>query len=321
MKFKAPNPTPRGLCRRVPPAIFPPIMGLFGLGLAWRRAAGSYALPQALPDAILGAVTLLFLFAFGAYAIKVLRRPAVVAEEVRILPGRAGLAAAVLSIYLMSMAIFPFGAGLSRVVLFAGFGLHAALVLILLVQLARGPAEQRRVTPVWHLNYVGFIIGALAGTLHAYYMPAFGIFLASALIAALIWAVSLEQLVKEDVPAPLRPLLAIHLAPVALLGLVAAALELEAVSMGAAGVAALLLGWFVARGRWMTAAGFSPLWGAFTFPLAATASLWLTVGGGWRYPGTVVLVAATFVIPYIAFRILKTWATGALAIKTNAAAA
>ena len=188
MKFKAPNPTPRGLCRRVPPAIFPPIMGLFGLGLAWRRAAGSYALPQALPDAILGAVTLLFLFAFGAYAIKVLRRPAVVAEEVRILPGRAGLAAAVLSIYLMSMAIFPFGAGLSRVVLFAGFGLHAALVLILLVQLARGPAEQRRVTPVWHLNYVGFIIGALAGTLHAYYMPAFGIFLASALIAALIWA-------------------------------------------------------------------------------------------------------------------------------------
>lgn len=321
MAFKPPGPTPAGLWRRVPPAIFPPIMGLFGLGLAWRRAESVYALPGAISDAILGAVTLLYLFAFLAYAVKVIRRPGVVPEDLRILPGRAGVVAMILCLYLLSMAIYPLGAGVSRVLLGIGFVLHAGLVALLLWLLAKGPAEQRRVTPVWHLSYVGFIIGALAATLHDGHLVAFAIFLASVVSAALIWAVSLEQLVGEEVPAPLRPLLAIHLAPVALLGLVASSLGFEAVALGASGIAALLLGWLLMRGRWLTAAGFSPLWGAFTFPLAATAVLWLAVGSFWRYPGTVALVAATLVIPPIAFRVMKLWAKGTLAVKTNAATA
>lgn len=321
MAFKAPSPAPSGLWRRVPPAVFPPIMGLFGVGIAWRRATETFVLPPGLAETILGAVTLLYLFALLAYVVKLLRRPSVIREELRMLPGRAGVGAMVLCLYLLAITVAPYAAGLARAILMTGFAVHAALVVLLVHQFATGPAEQRRVTPVWHLNFVGFIIGALAATAFEFYLLALGLFLGTALAAALIWAVSAEQLVKETVPAPLRPLLAIHLAPVALFGLVAHALELEAVAMGCAGVATLLLLWFVVRVRWLTEAGFSALWGAFTFPLAATAGLWVSLGGIWRVPGGVALVGATLVTLPIAWKVVRAWAHGQLAIKTNAATA
>lgn len=321
MAFKPPAPTPPGLWRRTPPAVFPAIMGLFGLGLAWRRAAAAFDAPAEAGEVILGAVTLLFLFAAMAYAAKLLRRPAVLADDLRILPGRAGVAALVLCIYLLSMTALPYAVGVARLLLSLGLALHAGFVAVQLYVFATGPAAQRRVTPVWHLSFVGFVIGALAAAGLGQTGLALILFGLTALGAAFIWAVSLEQIVREDVPAPLRPLLAIHLSPVALLGLVAAALGLQAVALGCAGVAALLLGWMVLRALWLTEAGFSALWGAFTFPLAATASLWLVLGGAWLWPGLAALALATVVIPPIAWKVMQAWARGQLAVKTNAAVA
>ena len=121
MAFKPPAPTPPGLWRRTPPAVFPPIMGLFGLGLAWRRAAERFSVPDGLAEAILGAVTLLFLFAALAYAVKFARRPMVLLEDLRILPGRAGIAAMVLCLYLLSFTLAPYGPALAQAVLFGTF--------------------------------------------------------------------------------------------------------------------------------------------------------------------------------------------------------
>lgn len=321
MAFKPPAPTPPGLWRRVPPAIFPSIMGLFGLGLAWRRGAEAFDLPRGIAEALLGAVTLLFLSALLAYSVKLLRRPSVLAEDLRILPGRAGVAAMVLCLYLLSMTLAPYGAPLAQAVLWAGFAVHAGFVLVLARQFRSGPAEQRRITPVWHLSFVGFVIGALAATVFEFYLLALVLFFATVLVAALIWAASAEQVMKAAVPAPLRPLLAIHLAPLALFGLVAHALELEAVAMGCAGIAVLAVLWFVIRARWLIEAGFSALWGAFTFPVAATANLWLSLGGVWRMPGGVALVAATLVVVPIGWKVVRLWALGRLAVQTNAAIA
>ena len=321
MAFKPPAPTPAGLWRRVPPAIFPAIMGLFGLGLAWRRSAEAFGVPRGVGEAILGAVTLLFLFGLLAYMVKLLRRPPVLVEDLRILPGRAGIAALVLCFYLLSMTLAPYAAALARGVLWAGFAAQLCLVVVLVHQLLTGPAEQRRVTPVWHLSYVGFVIGALAATVFEFYLAALSLFAVTALLAAFIWAASAEQMLKESVPAALRPLLAIHLAPLALFGLVAHALELDAVALGCAGIAALAMLWFVVRARWLTEAGFSALWGAFTFPAAATANLWLSLGGVWRVPGDVALVAATLLVLPIGWKVIALWARGQLAVRTNAATA
>jgi tellurite resistance protein len=320
--MKAVTPTARaGLFRRTPPAVFPPLMGLLGLGLAWRPGVVVFGFPPGLAELCLGAVTLVFLFAFAAYLFKVLRRPASLADDLRILPGRAGCAALVLSLYLQAMVFAPHAPELAALTLWVAFAAHILLVAVFAWVLSHGPAEQARVSPVWHLVFAGFIVGALAAVQQGHDLVAVTLLGATALAAVAIWAVSVDQLSKTTVPAPLRPLLMIHLSPAALFGLVAAQLGLTTLALGFAVATAALLLVLVLRANWLTAAGFSPLWGAFTFPLAATANLWLTLDGGWRVPGALVLVAATLVIPPITVRVLRLWARGSLSVMTNAASA
>ena len=320
MAFVAPKPRP-ALFRGTPPAIFPSMMGLFGLGLGWRVGAGAFGLPQGVGEAILGAVTLLYLFGLAAYLRKLAARPSVIFEDLRVLPGRAGVGTMVLCLYLLAAVLMPYAPGLARAVLLAALATHGVFVAVLLRVLLTGPAEQRRVTPVWHLNFVGFILAGLSA-------PALGlaglgqvVLWGTGVVALLIWAESLRQFLAASVPAPLRPLLAIHLAPAAMLGLVALALGQTGLAGGLAFVAAGLLAALVLSARWLTAAGFTPFWGAFTFPLAATASLWLSLGGVWRLPGGLALVAATLIVPPIAFKVLQLWAKGQLGPKTGAAVA
>ncbi|MGA0714283.1 MAG: hypothetical protein ACO3OO_03315 [Gemmobacter sp.] len=73
--------------------------------------------------------------------------------------------------------------------------------------------------------------------------------------------------------------------------------------------------------RWLTAAGFSPMWGAFTFPLAAAARALIEAGGVFAVMGALALALATLIVPWIALRILRMWADGTLAERTNAATA
>ena len=321
MAFVPPKPTPKGLWRRTPPAIFPPTLGLLGLGLGWRQGVGEFGLPPGLADAFLGGVTLLALFALLSYLVKLMRRPGAGLEDLRILPGRAGLAAAVLCLYLLAAVIGPFSAPQARPILIIGIAAHLLLTVAVVRALASGPAEQRRVNPVWHLLFSGWVVAALVAGQLALPMLATGLFWLALLAAVAIWTLSLQQFSRETVPAPLRPLLAIHLAPAALLGTVAAGLGGEAIAQVFALLSALMLAVLVVRGPWLLAGGFSPLWGALTFPLAASATLWLSLGGVWRIPGGIVLVLATLAIPPIATRIYKMWAKGDLALKTGASIA
>lgn len=321
MDFQMPKAAMPGLFRRTPPAAFPPVLGLLGLGLGWRRGVGEFGLPAGLAEALVGAITLLAVFVVTAYLAKLFRRPGVVLEDLRILPGRAGLAAGVLCLYLIALSLGPVAPGMARVVFGLGIIAHLGLSAAVIYTFATGPAEQRRVNPVWHLTFTGWIVAALAALGLGFDLLATALFWLTLISAVAIWTISLQQAQRETVPAPLRPLLAIHLAPAALLGSVASTLNAGAMAQAFALIAALALLTALVKLRWLLAAGFSPLWGAFTFPLAATANFWLALGGIWRIPGALLLVAATIAIALIAFRILKLWANGELAMKTNAAMA
>lgn len=321
MDFQMPKDAQPGLFRRTPPAAFPPVLGLLGLGLGWRRGAGEFGLPAGLAEALVGAITLLAVFVLLAYLAKVLRRPAVVLEDLRILPGRAGLAAAALSIYLVAGSLTPIAPKAALAIFYAGIAVHLGLMAAVIWTFATGPAEQRRVNPVWHLTFTGWVVAALVAFGLDLTLLSVGLFWLALVVAVAIWSISLQQFSRETVPAPLRPLLAIHLAPAALLCSVATSFHAVATAQAFALIATLGLLALVVRARWLLAAGFSPLWGALTFPLAATANAWMALGGVWRLPGGVMLVAATLIIPPIAFRILKLWAKGQLAVKTNAATA
>lgn len=327
LRFAMPRPVPPGLWRRVPPAIFPPVLGGLGLALAWLAGVDAFALPLGLAQLLVGMIAALAAFGLAAYAVKLIRRPTVLPEELRILPGRAGVAAAVLSIYLLAAVIGAIGPlAWGRALLVAGMALHAAFLVVLIGVFRSGPPEQRRVTPAFHLSFTGVIVAARAALVLDWPGLAGVLIWPAAVAAILIYAASARQFLAAPPPAPLRPLLAIHLAPTALLATVALGLGWAAAGSLLAWVALAMAITLAGSARWLLAAGFSPFWGALTFPLAATAGAWVTL---WRVTGDephrliagLLLAAATLVVLPILALVWRDWARGRLPVQTHAATA
>lgn len=327
LRFAMPRAVPPGFARRVPPAIFPPLLGALALSLAWLAGVAAFALPEALAQLFAGMIAALAVVALAAYGLKLARRPAVLAEDLAILPGRAGVAAGVLTVYLAAALCGSLGAvWTGRGVLLLGLGLHGVVLAVLARSLWRGPGEQRRVSPMWHLALTGLIVAARAAVALGWPGLAGWLFWPSAAAAALIYALSARQLAAMRVPAPLRPLLAIHLAPLALFATVALSLGWTGAGTALAWAALAVALALAASARWLLEAGFSALWGALCFPLAATAGAWVAL---WRIDPTephrlisgALLVAATLVVVPVLALIWRDWARGRLAVKTNAAIA
>lgn len=319
--YPAPEFPPRrpGRFDRVPPAVFPAILGLLGLGLALRRGLEAAELPIAAADLLLGAVALLWAYAVFAYGVKIAKRPSVVMDDLKTLPGRTGLAAVTVGGMALAAAVVPFSALLGKAVLVAALAGHGVVMLLTVRALIALPREARDVNPGWHLTFIGYVVGGLAASVVGWSGLALTLVLWTVVVAGVIWGVSLVQLVRRIPPAPLRPLLAIHLAPMSFISTVSAELGMEGVAMGALAAAAAIFVSLLAAGRWITEAGFSAMWAAFTFPLSAFAGA--LFASGWDLVGMAVLVAALGVIPPIAYRVITLWGSGRLAAVTNAAQA
>lgn len=311
--------------RRTPPALFPSIFGLMGLGMAWRAAAGfePFAVSQMIGQVILLGSAVLYMFVLACYLSKISLRPRVILEDMTTVPGRAGIAAMSLSLLLFSAAVQPLSVSVATAALFLGLAAHSVIALLAIWMMLRSP-QGLVVSPAWHLNFVGFIIAPLSAVALGYAGLAQMILGVTVLVAAMIYGISLLQMSKGEMPPPLRPLLAIHLAPVSLFTTVAVLLDrgIAALLFGALSVG--LVAVLVSRLKYVASAGFSPLWGAFTFPLAAFASALFALGGqvaliGWC--ALLPLAVASIATPVIVVRILVMWANGALATKTGAAVA
>lgn len=316
------TPIPPGFGRATPPAVFAPILGLLGLSLLLRAlgaALGLGWLVQA-ADLALGALVGLHAFALAAYLAKLLRRPGALAEDLRVLPGRAGLAAGLAAVHLAAAALVPHAPGLALAVALAGLAAQGAFMIRVAVLLLSGPAEGRAVNPVFHLTFVGHILAPFALIPLGWTGLAQAILAVALPTAVAIWALALPK--APATPAPLRPVLAIHLAPASVGASVAALLGLTGLAF-ALGLwaSALALGLTLAALRgWLLQAGFSPFWGALTFPLAAYGQAALR-GLDLPWLALAVAVLALAAIPWIAWRVLKLWPQGQLARKTNAAIA
>ena len=313
-----------GLWRRTPPALFPPVMGLLGLGLAWRNLALQPGLSPLAPvgEAILGAVLLLYAFALVAWLSKPARRIGVVMEELAVLPGRAGTVAMALSFILAAAALRPYAPGLAYWMVIVGMVALALIGSLITWKVGRGPREGRSVTPIFHLTYIGYILAPLTLIPLGHTMPSTVILWLTLPGATLIWLLSLRQFIRSIPPAPLRPFLAIHAAPAAVFATVASQLGYPLLGAGFALFALALVVVMALKANWLLASGFSPLWAALTFPLAATASASIfALGTPGLWIGAALMAFATGFIPWVAFRVYKSWAKGDLGAKTNAATA
>jgi tellurite resistance protein len=237
------------------------------------------------------------------------------------MPSRAGLAAGTLGGMVAAGHLAVFAPGVAVPLLLGILLLHAALVLLTLRVLLGLPPEARQVNPGWQMIFVGFIVAGPPAALMGLDGLARGLLYATLPVALAIWGVSLVQLARRVPPAPLRPMLAIHLAPASLLATTASLTGYTLLAQGFAFLALAILIALLAYIRWITEAGFSPLWGAFTFPLAAASTALMLQGAALGWAGLALLALGLVAIPWIALRILKLWPGGRLAAKTNAAEA
>lgn len=326
LHFAMPRPVPPGRFRRVPPVMFLSVLAALELGLAWLVGADAFALPAGVGQMLAGMIAAVAAFALFAYACKLARRPSVMTEELTILPGRAGVGAAMLSLYLLGAivgATLSIGAG--RILLALGLLLHGWTVVAMARLMGEGPPERRMVAPDWHLSLAGLAVAAQASILLGW--PALAWLALPAMIGVpLIWVLSVRQLLRLRVPPPLRPLLALHLAPVPVLASVLLAAGVTTLGaalawMALAGMVALVLG-----ARWLLADGFSAFWGAPVLALAATASAWVALwmvapGEMHRLIAGVLLVAATLTALPVLALVLREWMQGRLPVRSNAAIA
>ena len=307
-----------------PPAVFPPILGTLGLALAWRRSAEMLGAPGWIGEVVLGAITALYLFAALAYLAKLFRRPGVFREDLSIVPGRAGLAAACISAMVLAAGLTPYAPGLARVLLALALAGQAAVAIGILQHLWHAPFAARRMNPVWQLTFVGFIVAPVAAIPLGWTGLAELILVLTLPMAITIWVGHGLMMLAADTPPPMRPLLAIHLGPASLLGLGAAGLGMSALALAFAIWSVIIAAILVVRFRYLTVAGFTPFWGAFTFPLAAFTNLMLVmspVAAPFGWLGAIALAGASLLIPYVLVRVTQLWTRGKLAGITNAARA
>lgn len=306
---------------KTPPAIFSPILGLLGLAQALAIALALVGLPAAAGQLVAGLVVPLWAFAAFAYAAKLARRPSVVMDDLRVLPGRAGLAAMAMGGMAAAALLAPYVPGAASALLVLALCVHAVLAVLLIRLLISLPPAGREVNPTWHLSFVGFIVAAPASLLLGWTGLAEALFWLTLPVAVLIWGLSGLQFLRNVPPVPLRPLLAIHVAPASLMAIVAALLGKSEMALGFLGLALVFALGLVAAGRWVTVSGVTPLWGSFTFPLAALTQAMLLQAGIWKVPGLALLTIGLAAIPAIAWWVLKRWPGGRLGQVTNAAEA
>ena len=248
-------------------------------------------------------------------------------EDLRTLPGRTGLAALCIGLMVQAALFASVSQPAAQAALLLGFIGLSGIALFVLPKRLSGSDTAGPNTPAMHLVFVGFILvpgAALPLGLATGALPWLIWYCTAA--ALLITALTIGPLLTGEGPPPLRPLQTIQLAPPAFI--VTGALMTGATTLGALALvwATLVALGLVLRAKWMTEGGFSGFWSAFTFPVAGFAGALLLShqAFGWeilRIAAGVLLVAATLYIPVIAFKVLKLWATGMLAAKTNASIA
>lgn len=313
------------LWRQTPPAIFPVALGFLGLGLAWRNAGPLVGVPVEVGDLLLGLATMFFLWFGALYAMKFIKRPGVLLEDLKVPPARAGMSAMAMAVMLLAAVALQYGYAWPWL-LWLGIALHVIIAALVLRVMAKAGPEGRAFSPFQYLTFVGLIVAPIAGVPLGLAQVSFWLAMVS-LVA--FFAISVgygRKAMKVLPPPPLRPSLVITLAPLSLFALMFHQFHWMPgfqVFYWLAVIAA-----FVAlfAGKWLMTDGWTPVWGAFTFPLTAFANLQAAAvkGGDARIAlallvGT--LAVATPVILYIVYKAVMAWMKGELSKKSGAATA
>ncbi len=313
------------LWRRTPPAIFPVTLGFLGLSLAWRGAANVLPIPAFIGDLMMGVATLFFLFFFASYVAKIIARPSIVIEDLKTPPARAGVSAIVLSILILAAILNTYGIRAGEIWIFAVI-LYLASVILVGYSILKGPPEARSFSSFQYLSFVGTIVAPVAGISLGYSEISFWMAMMALPPYIIITVAYAMKLRRVRPPAQLRPALMLGLAPTSLFAIAFGQLGIEWAFQLFYWQALIWVLVLLSIAMWMAEGGWTPIWGGFTFPIAAFLNLQiLALSKGAGLVATTALTAGLLIgtplILYIVFKHTKAWIRGDLAKNTAAAVA
>lgn len=299
--------------RHFPLPLFAAVLGIAGLGLAWRDAGRVLGAPALVGELLLLVAALAFGLIAIAYLLKWQRHPAAVTAEFRH-PVRGNFIFAItVGLILLSNALLPHRPDLAGGLWLFATITHLVLAGWLVRRLLLQPAPLATLTPAIFIPLVGNILAPLAGMKLGY--PALSWFSFS--IGLGLWIaiqpVLLHRLFYgESLPPKLMPALAILLAPPSVGCMAMAALQggtIEApawIMAGIAGFIALVLLSLLPR---FARLPFAPSWWAYTFPSAAFALMLIQIIAARPAEapaaiGWIALSAASVIVTLVAFRTL-----------------
>lgn len=314
------------LWRQTPPAAFPVCLGFLSLALAWRHASDIFPwASEDLSNLMLAAATGYFLWFLGFYIAKLIARPAVLFEDMRTPPARAGIATMAMAMMLLAAALLPFGISVP-LVWWTGVVMQIFASAIVLYAIWKDPPEARHFSPFQYLTFVGPVVGPIAGIPLGYVWQS-QILVFAALIAYVIITIGILFTLKSDpIPKTLRPSTVIFLAPACLFAICFGSLGYESAFIFFYWITNAIAIGLILLAPWMLKGGYTPVFAAFTFPLASFVSTQLmAIEKGIGFIATAAayagLAVATPVVFYLVYRTVMEWVTGDLARKSHAASA
>jgi tellurite resistance protein len=264
---------PPGLAHLPMPLLVLP-MGLGGAGLAWRQAAATLGAPGFLGEALLLLTAVVWLLLVGSQVLRGLRHPDALLAETRH-PVRVAFAAGpTIGLMILSTAAFPYSPTLGSALWCIAVPLHLVVAMLLLRRLLAGRGEVAMLAPPLLIPFVGSILAPAFGVRMGFIEASWMMFGVGLVMWLVILPLVLYRLVAGPaLPAPMRPSVAIFLAPPAVGAL--ALLELTGEAHGAGlmltGIALLMATTLLSLALELWRTPFSLSWWSVTFPTAAFA--------------------------------------------------
>lgn len=299
--------------RPLPASFFGSVLGLAGLGQAWRTAHVLWGLPAPIGEGLLLIAGVVWASLLGLYIAQALRQPERVRQEF-CHPVQGGTPALLgVSTLLIALALLPWSRTLATVLTALGIGWHLLFALWHTGQLWQGGRDALDTVPTLYLPTVAgnFVSAAALGGLG---QAEWGwLFLGAGLFSWL----ALESLIigrlwqSTSVPVKQRPLLGIQFAPpvvcaMAWLMLAPGSTEHWLLMLWGYGLFQLLLG--LRLGRWLGEEPFAPSYWAYTFGVAATTVCGLKLALAGVAPAQQlaipIFIGANLFIGYLALRSL-----------------
>jgi tellurite resistance protein len=265
---------PRASLRSLPLGIYGMVMGLVGLGVAWRSAgAGAW-----LSESWIALGVAAFALLAALHLVKLARHRDLVVAELKN-PALLGFCGALpVALSLVAAGLAPHAAPLASLLWWAAYALHLAFMA---GGVARWLAGMRLadLNTGWIILMVGGIVVPLGGLPLGHVQAATLLFAASVALAPLVMGLVLWRAASAPpLPVAARPTWFVLLAPPMLLYINGPAVWAPSAWIDAAYVAGMLLAlWLLWTARRLRDWPFSMAWWSFTFPLDAVA------GAAWRY--------------------------------------